>query len=129
MLISRYDEKIRSQIHIPAVLRSVIGTAKTDLYYGPVYLTKEGELCSYLDDEYDHAFDFSRACQIIGDWLDDQPTYYYETWSECLIMGIPEPDEDPETGEVNEVDYSEYLEIDRRTLAELVCGSELSKYV
>ncbi len=116
--------------YLTPVLCSLINMANTDLYHGPLYLNAEGDTVSMFDDDYTHAFDFSRACTIIRDALDRRlpDSLYYETWSGCILTAVPEPYEDDD-GEMVEPELSELYEFDSQALRVIAVGKELARHV
>jgi len=116
--------------YLSPALINLIDMANTDLYSGPLYLRADGETCSMFDDDYDHAFDFSRACTIITDTLDRRlpSALYYEQWSGCAHTVMPEPYED-EDGEIIAPDYSDYTVYDQRDMLALIVGKELAHHI
>jgi len=104
---------IQESIRVPAVLENVIETANQDLYSGPVYFDADGDQVSCFDGAV-RQFDFSRAVNIIGDWLESLPTYYFVEWWPGLETENPE---------------DEYPEIPREEIASALVGRELSSYV
>ena len=124
-----YKSDIKSYIKIPSYLLSVINTANSDLYGGPIYLNKNGEEASCFDDAYHHAFDFSRACQIIGNWFESLPfdSLYWEEWSGCVMESLSQEEEID--GELIEPDYQGIYEIESREIKRIIFGKELARYV
>ena len=110
---------IVEHLNPPAALRRLVRAATNDLYYGPTYLTAEGEPCSMFDG-YHHTFDFTRAVKIIRNWLDNRDEFYIEVWSGCAVDAIEDEQWD---------DYDDYIAVDRSTMAKALCGSKLSTYV
>jgi len=104
---------IQESIRVPAVLESVIETANTDLYHGPVYFDADGNHVEMFDGAV-RQFDFQRATEIIGNWLNDLPTYYYVDWWPGIQTDNPD---------------DEYPEIDSDTIAAALVGRELSTYL
>ena len=114
----------------PAALCRVVSAAVSDLYNGPLYLTAAGDECSMFDSDYHHAFDFSRAVSIVGAWIDNQNTGYWDSDAGMFTTALPEDmpcdscdgigsDELGDScGECNgaafwPAEYSDYYEIDR----------------
>ena len=112
-------------------IQRVASMANSDLWAGPIYLTKEGQTTSMFDDDYDHAFDFSKACGIIGRWVNDNlptGTVYLDMDSGEFMDSAPEGEEDEEGNWIEP--YMECLyEIEPAEIRKALFGKELSAHI
>ncbi len=82
------------QAKLSPTMKRLIARLNGDLYYGPTYLTAEGEPCSMFDAEYDHAFDFGRALDIVRRYANIPDGVFYVAWSGEITEDDPEEPHD-----------------------------------
>lgn len=118
-----------ASLDIPDAVQLDINRARTDLYFGPLYLTPDGDEASCFD-EGAAPFNFSAACRRIGDALDSvAEDVWLDTFAGCWQTSEPEPYRDEDTGEVIDVDWSDWRHVEAREIVAAIVGRELASYI
>lgn len=108
-------------------IRTLITHCNSDLYFGPVYLDSDGDICAH-GDEGATPFDFVAACSDISDALDDISDAYYQDWAGMIEESRPLAI-DPATDEECEADESEYAIVERSDIIAAIVGRELAQHL
>lgn len=114
VLEAAIDEYVTS-LELPQRVRTLIGQARYDLFYGPVF----------DDPEYPG---FGGAVDRIRAALDDVTDIYVETWSGCWQRCRPEPEYDEE-GDLIGRAPCDFTMVDAQAVKTSLLGSELAAYV
>jgi len=132
-MLEAIDERLRE--YCSPTLLLLVNRCNWDLSSGPLYLSKEGRMVSMFDgEEYDHPFDFNRACGILNDALDRRlpSALWYECWSGCVTDIDPSTQCDHCDCEVeSDCEYvpGDYYYVDHSELKALITGRILSTYL
>ena len=117
-MIEEAVTKYISSLQLDPSLKQKVNWLRTDLYSGPLYVSPNGEVCSF-GDEGAKQMNFPALAAEVLNILDGVESIWIETWSGCADYTTKEPDwTDGESEE-------DWIQLDASDVLKNYLGSEL----